>query len=141
MRLTNEDTEQILMTAIQTAQNKLARFLNGNKLMDKIPTYKIFKDLNLPTVNQINAQIKLKEVWKSQHSDSYPLKWVKRNEMSQERRTRGSQNDQILNEIMGSKILNSTFMSGADRVLNHSPEQLKMCNSIYSAKKSLWTMP
>ena len=63
---------------IQVAQNKLARFLNGNKLTDKIPTKDIFKALNIPSVNQINGQIKLTEIWKFQNSVSHPMEWSKR---------------------------------------------------------------
>ena len=57
-----KDTEQKLLGSIQIAQNKLARFLNGRKLQDKIPTKEIFKELKIPSVNQINAQIKLLEI-------------------------------------------------------------------------------
>ena len=36
--------------------------------------------LKIPSVNQLNAQTKLLQVWKSQQSESYPIQWVKRNE-------------------------------------------------------------
>ena len=85
-----EESEQKLLGSIQVAQNKLARFLNGNKLMDKIPTEQIYKELNLPTVNQINAQIKLIDVWKSQKSNSHPTQWSRRNDTNPERRTRAA---------------------------------------------------
>ena len=81
VRFKDAEHEQVLLGSIQMAQNKLARFLNGNKLMDKIPTKQIFNELKLPTVSQINAQIKLLEVWKSQHSDQHPLKWSRRNDV------------------------------------------------------------
>ena len=77
VRTKTVESEQKLMGSIQVAQNKLARFLNGNKLMDKIPTSQIFKDLNLQSVNQINAQIKLLDVWKSLQSEYHPMKWAR----------------------------------------------------------------
>ena len=80
VRMSNEDPEQKLIGSIQVAQNKLARFLNGNKLSDKIPTKTIFKELNILSVNQINAQIKLLEIWKSFQSETYPMKWARRND-------------------------------------------------------------
>ena len=67
VRLKNEEPSQKLLSSIQTAQNKLARFLTGKSLLDKIPTSEIFKELMIPSVNQINAQIKLLQVWKSKH--------------------------------------------------------------------------
>ena len=48
--------------------------------MDRISTKKIFIETNLLSINQINAQIKLLEIWKSQNIESYPTKWKTRNE-------------------------------------------------------------
>ena len=61
------DSEQILLGSIQVAQNKLARFLVGKCLLDKVPMKDIYKELKMPTVNQVNAQIKLNEVWNHTH--------------------------------------------------------------------------
>ena len=37
--------------------NKIGQISKWKQLLDKIPTKQTYKDLNLPTVNQINAQI------------------------------------------------------------------------------------
>ena len=134
--MNEEDTEQKLLGSIQVAQNKLARFLNGRKLQDKITTKEIYNDLKIPSVNQINAQIKLLEVWKSQHSDTYPTKWMNRSEAIQDRRTRASK-DNLLNETVGCKILNSTFINGSARIWNLVPEAIKSSPSITLAKKNI----
>ena len=73
VRTKEEEAKQKTLGSIQVSQNKLARFLNGNKLMDKIPTVQIYKELNLLSVNQINAQIKLLDVWKSKNCDYCPI--------------------------------------------------------------------
>ena len=52
--------------AIQKTQNKLTRFLNNSKISDKISTKTLLKNINGLSVNQLNAQIKLTELWKSQ---------------------------------------------------------------------------
>ena len=88
VRMNEEDPEQKLLGSIQIAQNKMARFLTGKKILDKIPTKDIYNELKLPSVIQMNAQIKLLEVWKSQQSETYPIKWTSRNEAIQDRRTR-----------------------------------------------------
>ena len=41
----------------------------------KQPRLEIFRRLNLLSINRINAQIKLTEVWKSQNIVGYPTKW------------------------------------------------------------------
>ena len=68
--------------------------------MDKIPTEQIYKELNLPSVNQLNAQIKLLDVWKSLKSSSHPTQWSRRNDTNPERRTRAADANQ-LNEAYG----------------------------------------
>ena len=66
------DPTEILLDRLQITQNKCARFLHGTTLKDKISTKTIFNDTNLLSVNQINAQFKLTEVWKSLNVKNYP---------------------------------------------------------------------
>ena len=40
-------------------------FLNGKKISDKISTKVLLNNINMLSANQINAQIKLLEFWKS----------------------------------------------------------------------------
>ena len=87
------------------------------------------------TVNQINAQIKLGEVWKSHNSNSYPMKWEKRNDLTAERRTRAADQNQ-LNVGIGCSILNSTFKNDAARLWNQAPDDIKACTSLYTAKNA-----
>ena len=136
VRLTANDSEQKQIGAIQVAQNKLARFLNGTNLTDKIKNEEIYKKLKIPTVNQINAQIKLLEVWKSLHSETYPTKWATRNDLTTERRTRAADQNQLHVEIGGS-ILNSTFKTDAAHVWNQAPECIKNCTTLYTVKKCI----
>ena len=88
VRTKSDETEQKLMGTIQVAQNKLARYLNGNKLLDKIPTAQIYKELKMQTVNQINGQVKLLDVWKAQHFERHPTNYPRKNDSNQEQRTR-----------------------------------------------------
>ena len=108
IRLSNEDPANKLLGNIQIAQNKYARFLNGTNLLDKIPTEDIFKELQIPSVNQVNAQIKLLDVWKSQHSKTYPTKWASRNDIINDRRTRAS-NENALFFFFFRKLFHRTF--------------------------------
>ena len=61
------------MKAIQTVQNKMARFLNGKTLKDKTQSKVLLANINVLSVNQLNAKIKILEVWKSLNIDGYPL--------------------------------------------------------------------
>ena len=53
------------MSQLQKSQNKLLRFLNNSRISDKISTKFMLEKHNMLAVNQINAQIKLTEMWKA----------------------------------------------------------------------------
>ena len=54
--------------AIQLAQNKILRYLNGIKLLDKVSTATLLEKSNMLSVNQL--KIKLLEIWKSLFSEN-----------------------------------------------------------------------
>ena len=74
VRLTNEDPTQVELKAIQKVQNKMVRLLNGKSLIDKISTKTLLANVNMLSVNQINAQIKITEVYKQCRMQIIPLK-------------------------------------------------------------------
>ena len=52
----------------------MLRYLNKSKVSDRIGTETILSKQNMLSVNQLNAQIKLTEVWKAKHDSNQPLK-------------------------------------------------------------------
>ena len=78
VRLKNEDPKDGILKSLQITQNKAAQFLNWNKLQDHVPTKQTFDDLDLLSVTQLNAQIKIREVWKSLIDYMHPVQWEKR---------------------------------------------------------------
>ena len=87
-------------------------------------------------MNQTNAQIKLLEVWKSLQSESYPMKWAKRNDLTLDRRTRAADENHLHVEN-GCSILNSTFMTDAARIWNQALENIKNCTTLYLVKENI----
>ena len=74
IRWNEQETIHGDLLAIQKIQNKMVRLLNGKSLADKISTKTLLKKLKMLSVNQINAQIKITEVWKAMNDSSNPLK-------------------------------------------------------------------
>ena len=107
----------------------------GISLLDKINTDKIFKDTKLLSINQINAQIKLQEVWKAQCNKKYPTQW-EANPKLVDARTRSVQKDELIVVGKGMK-LRSTLYSDAASLWNEAPEIIKNCKTLYSAKKEI----
>ena len=66
---TNQELE-----AIQKCQNKLVRILNGSRISDKISSKSLLEKFKMLSINQMNAQIKLLEIWKTISVKDYPIK-------------------------------------------------------------------
>ena len=73
VRLSSEDPTNKNIKAIQMVQNKMARLMNGKTLKDKVHTKVLLENAKLLSVNQINAKVKLQEIWKILNVDDYPI--------------------------------------------------------------------
>ena len=73
VRLNAQDPVCADLREIQLIQNKLLRTLNGTKIKDKVSTVSLLTKFAMLSVNQLNAQIKLLEMWKVVYVDDYPL--------------------------------------------------------------------
>ena len=136
VRLTDSDETQSWLKKTQLIQNKLTRFLNGTQIKDKISTKSILTKLNMLSVNQMNAQMKLTEAWKINHEPEYPIKWEMKSTHDDERLTRATAAD-IVPETARTNLSQSTFNSDAKKIWNSAPMHFKNCTSIYGAKKAI----
>ena len=65
VRIQDNDPCQGYLEELQKIQNKMFGLLNNSRIKDKIRTKTICQDLKMLSVNQINAQTKLTEIWKA----------------------------------------------------------------------------
>ena len=103
--------------------------------MRKIPTEKILGDLKFLSVNQLNAESKLQEVWKSINNSDYPIKWEK-NTTILDSRTRSVQKNTLIFPRNGIKM-QATFYSDYARLWNIAPDTIKNCKTLFCAKKEI----
>ena len=134
VRWTNEESTQGDLSAIQKVQNKMVRLLNGVQIVDKISTKKLLTNVNMLSVNQMNAQIKITEVWKAVHDINHPLKIEKVVHEASSCLTRSVVNGD-LREFGKTTLVQSTFLSDASHVWNNCPVELKSCDTLWKAKK------
>ena len=136
VRTTSECPVNKDIKAIQMVQNKMARLLNGKTLKDKICTKVLLENANLLSVNQINAKVKIQEIWKVMNIVDYPLK-IKLNEVQVDHvATRAMVNRTPLE--MGSTTLKSkTCVSDAIKIWNLVPNDIKKCSSLNSLKRKV----
>ena len=111
----------------------MLQLLNGSKLADKVSTKVLLNNLEMLSVNQTNAQIKLLEVWKSQNVNDYPIKFqVVTNDCF----TRAVSNGDLV-EPGRTYLVKSSFIRDASKVWNNSPKDIKECTSIWASKKAI----
>ena len=130
MRLSAEDPINKDIKAIQMVQNKLARLMNGKSLKDKIPTEVLLRNANLLSVNQINAKIKLQEIWKILNIEDYPIKIVLNSVHHDQVATRSMINSTPI-EQGAIALLTRTCISDAIILWNVAPSDIKTCTSLY----------
>ena len=132
----NEDSTSKLMKDLQKTQNKMLRFLNKSRVSDKINTKTILDNLNMLSVNQINAQIKLTETWKALNGANSSLCNIKKKVSDSYRTSRSLSNGDIIEEGYSVKSL-CTFQNYSTRLWNKAPSNIKLCSTIYTAKKEI----
>ena len=136
VRTTQLDPENGDLNAIQMVMNKLLRSLNGTTIKDKVSTESLVSKFGLLSVNQLNAQIKLLEVWKALNVEDYPLV-IKQQETSQTGAvTRTAENRRPV-EIGKSSQSKNTCVSDAVRIWNLAPEEVKGKKSLFLAKRAI----
>ena len=86
------------------------------------------------SVNQMNAQIMLNEMWKSVHVDNYQIKTSPLHRNEDVRNTRAVSAGQ-LKEAKISNSCEKTFLNDAIHIWNIAPLALEQCKALYGAKK------
>ena len=117
-------------------QNKLLRTLNGTKVKDMISTASLLDKFGILSVNQLNAQIKLLEIWKSLNVEKYPLTIKVQNTEHTGASTRADKSNRPV-EIGKSCLTQKTCISDAIRLWNLAPEKIKCCLSVGQVKKEI----
>ena len=135
IRWTDSDSKNHELMSLQKVQNRMTRLLNNAKISDKINTKTLLANIKGLSVNQLNAQIKLTEMWKVTNLEHYPIKlenMFPENTMGSRSKTIGN-----LKECYGSEKLRSTFINDGIKAWNLAPETIKGCKTITSAKKEI----
>ena len=91
------------------------------------------KELNMLSANQINAQVKLVEMWKWTNDPSYPIQCEKLEVSEGAWTTRAISRGDL--RVQGSSLKSqSSFINDTNRAWNKAPQAIKNCKSLYSAK-------
>ena len=123
------------MKALQLTQNRMLRAINGSRTRDRISTESLLKKFGLLSVNQLSAQIKLTEVWKSINVRDYPLTL---DPYTNPDRTVAidlrPQTNRTFDDSAKLKISSQSFCIDAAKLWNGAPPSIKTATSLTEAK-------
>ena len=119
---------------IQKVQNKLVRMLTKTNLLDKISTASLLAKTNMMSVNQMNCQIKIQEIWKSLNISNYPIQMEKQSPNENGPATRADIKGRLIVSAK-SCLSQKTCINDAINIWNQLPKLVTDCKSFYQIKK------
>ena len=122
------------MKELQKSQNKLLRVLTGQTKLDHAKISDMLSSLNVLSVNQTAAQIKLTEMWKALNDSAYPLKMELKS--SNGMVTRSSTRGEVVEFGSSSKTIKS-FYGSATRLWNQGPVSIRQAQTLNQAKEEI----
>ena len=138
VRLTEAEPKTECMKDLQLTQNRLLRALNNSLVKDKISTKSLLEKYDLLSVNQLAAQIKFLEVWKSVYVEGYSIELEPYNkERPLKNHDLRTQRNMVFNDSARLKIANQSFSIDAARLWNLGPTSITESNTIAMAKRSI----
>ena len=125
-----------MMKDLQISQNKMLRLLNNSRISDKISTATLLTKFNMLSVNQINAQIKLSEMWKAVNNEDHLFNLKKLSSGPDVRAMRSITNEMLPVKSF-SELSKNTFINDGICAWNHAPITIKNYKSYASAKNEI----
>ena len=130
------ETRTAAMKSLQKAQNRMLRLINKTKIKDKISTHSMLDRFNLLSVNQLAAQIKLIEVWKSINIENYPIQMEPYNiHFGESGHSLRERNNQVFRETSRMGVAKSSFNIDAARLWNVTPGEIRASTTKTEAKR------
>ena len=136
VRTSIEDQETAEFKAIQVVQNNLLRLLNGTKTKDMVSIPVMLKKFNMLSANQLNASMKLLEVWKAINLPDYPLKINRQEIHTTGINTRADKVNRPI-EVGKTNLCQKTCVSDAIRLWNKAPGSVTESASLHQVKNQI----
>ena len=136
VRTSNEDPECQIFKDIQLVQNNLLRTLNGSKIKDRVSIQQMLEKFNMLSANQLNASVKLLEIWKALNVKDYPLTIKKQENNEMGMSTRADSAGRPV-EIGKTTLTQKTSVSDSIHLWNRAPIKVTGCVTIAQVKKEI----
>ena len=136
VRVTSEDPVCGIFKAIQLVQNKMLRVLNRSQIKDRVLIESMLGKFKVTSVNRLNAQAKLLEVWKALNIEKYPLQLQQQSTNITGVSTRADTTGRLI-EVGKSNTSRNSSTSDAIRLWNLAPNKLTGATTLYRVKKEI----
>ena len=140
VQIQHEDTKSTAMKSLQQTQNRMLRALNNSKIRDRVSVNSMLNKFNLLSVNQLAAQIKLTEVWKSVNIKDYAITLdpynKAQNPTEMDLRPKPTRTFDDTARLANSKY---SFNVDSARLWNLAPPSITQAQSLSLAKKAIMT--
>ena len=133
MRVKDSEPECETFKSIQLIQNNLMRMLNGTKIKDMVSISSLLNKFIMLSINQLNAKVKLVEMWKAMNLEDYPLK-VEQQSCDVDRVSTRADTTGRPVEMGRSNLTQKTCISDAIRLWNQAPEKIINSRNIAQVK-------
>ena len=137
VKMSTTESQNQDLQSIQLVQNKMIRFLNNRRINDRINTETLLSNVNMLSVNRMNAQVKLTEVWKALNNKDIPLNLNLPSIDPELRVSRSASNGRLKICNGKTEASQSTFLNDSKRVWNEAPQAIRDCKSIFTAKTEI----
>jgi hypothetical protein len=139
VRMTEEDTKTKDIKAVQIAQNKLLRLLDGSRVKDRRSIKDMLDKFDLLSINQTSAQIKLTEAWKASKDVDYPIEMKPKKEPLGDTTTRQLRTTTRKEMREGGKTIlaEKSFTRDAGKLWNAAPKEIKEAKTVVAAKEKI----
>ena len=140
VRITTEDKKNDFMKSLQLTQNRLLRSLNKTRVVDKVSTESMLNKFNSLSVNQLAAEIKILEVWKSLNVVNCPTKLEPYNPLLNATfHSLRPKTNRVFCDSARLQISNSSFNIDAARLWNVVPLEVRISITVIEAKRAIKT--
>ena len=108
--------------------------ITDTKLLDMVSTSTLLNQTNMMSVNQLNCQIKIQEIWKALNVPDYPIQLAKQSINDIGTATRASTTGRLI-ESGKSCLSQTTCLNDAIRLRNTLPLSVTKCDTFSQIKR------
>ena len=136
LRLKEEDPKSQCIDRIRVIFNDCLRLLTNKRRRDHAKVEDMLKELGWLSLNQLCAETRLLEAWKSAQKEDYCMKDILHMK-NKSRHGLRSNEETLFESVTEDKFANGSFLQRTTQIWNMAPKNIKEATTIYQAKSAI----